>query len=266
MQPHLRGASGRLHLRIRGAIVASLALATLIALAPPTASADPIDASLAATLNLLSGRHEVGSGVSDRLTLAPLPLAEFELRYGNESVRVEGLPAVTIRFGNGGTDNALATQLSILNGTYRHAFAGGWFVGAGQTVYNQATTYAPSPFDPNLQYSRVTGPRFEIGRIATFGRTTTEVRLAANPVMHGVQYSRVPYDTLAIPANVTYADPENASQIDVEARAAYRLTKHGEVLYGVRYINYVAHYVGDPGALADRNVGFAPVIGYRQRL
>ncbi len=247
--------------------IAWLAVGAAFVAAMRTASAAPLDASFAATINALDGQHAVGSGVSDRLNFAPLPLGELVLRYGSESVRIEGLPAITIRFANGGgTDDALATQLSILNGTYRHAFTGGWFVGAGQTVYNQATTYSPSPFDPNLQYSRVTGPRFEAGRIATYGRSTTEVWFAVNPRMHGVQYSYVPLVRFGPPGGTTFSDPETASQIDVEARAAYRVSKHGEVLYGVRYINYVAHYDDQPGALADRNVGFAPLVGYRQRL
>jgi hypothetical protein len=38
------------------------------------------------------------------------------------------------------------------------------------------------------------------------------------------------------------------------------------VLLGLRYLNYSAHYDDFPGQLADRNVGFAPTLGYRIKL
>ena len=64
----------------------------------------------------------------------------------------------------------------------------------------------------------------------------------------------------------TFSDPERATQVDISARVAHRLTKHAELLYGLRYLNYNANYDDFPGQLADRNVGFAPTIGLRVRL
>jgi hypothetical protein len=255
------------------------------------ALADPVETSFAITVNPLTGQHDVTNGGVDRITLAPLPLGEFIVRVRNESIRIEGLVPVTLTYGSG--SGTSATTLAILNGTYRHAFAGGWFVGAGQTVYNQSTTYGFSDFDfvyrrgyvyepidgREIQYSRVTGPRFEIGRIARGKVSTLEFWVAANPKLHGVQYTRIPtsFDICSYApggaflgcalhsTTMTFADPENAGQIDITARIARRLSKHGELLYGLRYINYTAHYDDFPGQLADRNVGFAPVIGYRVR-
>jgi hypothetical protein len=202
---------------------------------------------------------------------------------------------VALRYG-GSADGASDTSLSIINGTFRHAFAGGWFVGAGQTLYNQSTSYAFSDdtfvyrrgytvlpiLGREKQYSRVTGPRIEIGNISRLRGATLEVSVAANIRMHGVQYTFIPYTQFVCPpygpgmstpgpcvphsANATFADPENAGQIDVSARIAHRISRHGELLYGFRYLNFTSHYDDFPGQLADRDVGFAPVIGYRVKL
>jgi hypothetical protein len=64
----------------------------------------------------------------------------------------------------------------------------------------------------------------------------------------------------------TFSDPESATQVDLSIRVAHRVWGSGEIVYGVRYLNYVAHYDDFPGRLADRNVGFAPTIGYVFRL
>ncbi len=64
---------------------------------------------------------------------------------------------------------------------------------------------------------------------------------------------------------MTAADAETAAQVDLSARIAHRVGRHGELLYGLRYLNYGARYSGS-GDLADRNVGIAPVLGYRLRL
>lgn len=255
------------------------------------ASAEPIDVTLGLTVNAMSGQHQVNGGHSDALTFAPLPLAELVVRRNAESVRIEGLPPVTFGYGSTG-DGALSTRLSIVNATLRHSFAGGWFAGAGQTVYNQFTTYVPVngnffysrgfTTDPingsEAQYSRVTGARFEIGRITQSGRNRIEWWAAANPHMRGIQYTRIP--TFNTVCNVgsgggpavcrqqvdTFSDPENASQVDLSARVAHRVARNGEVLLGLRYLNYTAHYDDFAGQLADRNVGFAPTLGYRIKL
>jgi len=276
-----------------GFVQAAALVAALFSWAAAAARAEPLDATLGVTVNALSGSHQVNGGRSDKLTLAPLPLAELTLRSGAESVRFEGLPPVTFGYNSAG-DGAQSTRLSILNATYRHTFAGGWYVGAGETIYNQFTTYLPvngnffyrrglvnEPIDGSeAQYSRVTGMRFEAGRAFRLGRDRIEYGAAANPRMRGIQYTRIPTFLLTcgrfsgsnaagggcMQVVDTFADPENGSQVDLSARVAHRVSKHGELLYGVRYLNYTAHYDDFPGQLADRNVGFAPTLGYRLRL
>jgi hypothetical protein len=249
-------------------------------------SADPVQTSFAVTVNPLVGQHQVDGGQRDAVTFAPLPLGELTLRRRDDSLRIEGLPAATFTYGGGG-DGAQSTRLSIVNATYRRSFAGGWFIGAGQTVYNQFTDYGVASgnfaytrgpvFIPiegsEAQYSRVTGARFEVGRMVQHGPNRVEYWAAVNPRMRGVQYTRIPtFEFLcALPCTppvrtLTFADPENAAQVDLSLRIAHRLSRSGELLYGVRYLNYSAHYDDFPGKIADRNVGLAPTIGFRLRL
>jgi hypothetical protein len=267
---------------------AAVLTAALFSWSAAAACAEPVETTLSVTVNALSGAHQVNGGHSDQLNFAPLPLAELIVRRGSESLRVEGLPPITFGYGSAG-DGASATRLSIINATYRHAFGGGWFAGAGETIYNQFTTYAPvhgtfvyerggaveSIDGAEAQYSRVTGMRFEAGRALTRGRERIEYSAAVNARMRGIQYTQIPtfsFVCSGTPSRVcsrridTFADPENASQVDVAVRAGHRISKHGELLYGVRYLNYTAHYDDFPGQLADRNVGFAPLLGYRLRL
>jgi hypothetical protein len=271
----------------------ALMTTALFVCANALASADPVDATLALTVNALSGQHQINGGHTDKLSFAPLPLGELILRRNADSIRIEGLPPVTFGYNNSG-DGALSTRLSIVTATYRRTFGGGWFAGVGQTVYNQLTTYVPVSgnffyargvlVDPingsEAQYSRVTGARFEAGRITQHGRDRVEWWAAANPRLRGIQYTRIPTflfvcgsltGTTPPPGPCrqvvhTFSDPENASQVDLSARVAHRLSKNGEVLLGLRYLNYTAHYDDFPGQLADRNVGFAPTLGYRIKL
>jgi hypothetical protein len=261
--------------------------AALFSWTAAAACAEPVETSFSLTVNALNGKHEINGGQGDTLGFAPLPLGELTLRRGSESLRVEGLPPVTFGYSNLG-DGAMSTRLSIVNATLRHTFAGGWFVGVGQTVYNQFTTYASSnstffyergfvslPINGNeAQYSRVTGPRFELGQGFGLGPEHLDVSAAVNPHMHGVQYTRIPtFNRICSGRGTsrtcgpyivqTFADPENAAQVDLAARFSHRLSKHGALLYGLRYLNYSAHYDDYPGQLADRNVGFAPQLGYR---
>ncbi len=237
------------------------------------AGAEPLDVSAALSVNALTGQHQPGDGEVDRFSLLPLPLGEITLRSGANALRVEGLPPVTIGYSGG--SGPLSTRLSILNVTLRHAFAGGWFVGAGQTVYNQSTLYA-SP-SGETQASRVTGLRLEAGRMFGSGANRIEVFAAVNGSMHGVGYTTVPSTftsctfgnnpgCVTTTVSATSADPETAAQVDLTARLAHRVSPHGDLLLGLRYVNYTAHYDAAPGVLADRNTGFGPSLGFRLRL
>jgi hypothetical protein len=271
----------------------ALLVASLLAWTMGVARADPVQTTFTLTANFLDGQHQTSDFPADKLHFVPLPLSELTFSRHNDAVRIEGLPPVSFHYGSAG-DGAQSTQLSIINATYRRTFRGSWFAGVGQTLYNQSTTYINVPgfvyeragtiypiVGSERQYSRVTGLRYEIGKFTTFGRAhdRLEVWAAFNPKMHGVQYTSVP--TTGAPAcsinvglftscsptyrTLTFADPENSTQVDLSVRVAHRIGRSGELLYGVRYLNYVAHYDDEPGQLADRNVGIAPLIGYRVR-
>lgn len=255
------------------------------------AVAEPVEATLSLTVNALNGKHEVDRGHSDRIDFLPLPLGELTLRHGSDSIRIEGLPPVTFGYRLQSTaPGPLSTRLSIVNATYRRAFAGGWFAGVGQTVYNQFGVYPTADgsffYQRGLgfqqingeedQFSRVTGARFEAGRVMRHGRDTIDVSAAVNPRMRGIQYTRIPTNVVVCRVGnvpciqqtefTTFSDPENASQVDLAARVAHPLSKHAELLYGLRYLNYTAHYDDFAGQLADRNVGIAPLLGLRVKL
>ena len=269
---------------------AGAAAALLFAWTGSTACADPVQTTFTLTVNPLTGHHEINGSHVDKLVFAPLPLLELGVGTKRSSIRLEGLPPVTFGYNSAGS-GAQSTQLGILIATYRQTFAGGWFAGVGQTVYNQFTTYRPVngqyfytrgpdvvPINGSeAQYSRVTGARFEVGRVQASERTRLEFWAAANPRMRGIQYTRIPTFNYRCAVGSgpgpgctqivnTYADPENGSQIDLAVRVGRRISQRGELIYGLRYLNYTAHYDDFPGQLADRNLGFAPTIGYRLKL
>jgi hypothetical protein len=261
-------------------VVTAAVFTTALFVWPASATSEPIETTIAVTVNLLNGRHEVGRRKSERLTFAPLPLVEVTLRHGSESLHLEGLPPIGFNSGSG-TDTSIgnrATRLSVLNVTLRQAIAGGWFAGIGETVYTQHTVYTDLPqstyFHNGYFYfvngsetdsSRVAGLRLEVGRNVTVGRDRMEFAAAVNPSMHGREAHAIPYPTFGN-AILGFSDPETATQIDAYARLAHRVSSNGEVLVGFRYINFTAHYSDAPGALADHNVGWAPVLGFRLRL
>jgi hypothetical protein len=265
----------------KGVFVAA-AFAAALFVRPAAGQAEPIETTFAITVNPLNGQHEVARNQADRFTFAPLPLGELTLRRGSESLRIEGLPPLAFNYGNGPNTSigTRTTRLSVLNGTVRHAFAGGWFAGVGETIYTQRTDYSnlPSNFyeyrDGNFYFingseteaSRVAGLRLEAGRDVTLGRNRFEFGAAVNPSMHGRDAVTIPNANFGNNVSVTFSDPETAAQVDGYARIAHRVARSGEVLVGVRYINYTARYSEHPGALADRNVGWAPILGYRLRL
>jgi hypothetical protein len=260
-----------------------------------SAAADPIETTFTVTANFLNGKHQTSDFPADQLHFVPLPLSELTLRRGHDAIRIEGLPPVSFHYGSSAGDGAQSTQLSILNGTYRRTIGAGWFVGVGQTLYNQSTTYTNAPgfvyqrgdqvypiIASEKQYSRVAGTRFEAGRIMEVGRRRDrlEISAALNPKLHGNQYTSIPTyapinacpigpgssPVCTIPTQtLTFSDPETATQVDISARIVHKVGR-GELIYGIRYLNYVAHYVDVPGMLADRNVGIAPLLGYRFRL
>jgi len=236
--------------------------ASVAALAGGRAGADPLTVTGALTVNFLDGTHNTGQTV-DALRFAPLPLAELNVSAQRTMLHLESFPAVSFSYGDGSQQQT--TRLSIINATLRRSFAGGFFVGAGQTVYNQLTAYQPSQDRFSLisaQSSRVTGARFEAGIVCALPRAARiEYVFGVNPVMRGVQRTAFA-DILRAPQD---AAPERAEQIDTSVRWL-RPAGPGAVIIGLRYLNYASRYdVRGPanGVLADRNAGILPLVGYQ---
>lgn len=249
----------------------------------PFALLAAIETTFALTINALDGAHEIHRGAVSRLNFAPLPLAELRLRRDKDAVVFEGLPPAAFSYEGDAGIGRTTTRLSIFDAVYRRSIGDGWWVGAGETLYNQHTTYAQQPnaiytrYLPGTevpgavyalagaeeQWSRVSGARYEAGRAWRRGATRFTAVAAVNPAMRGVQYTYVPTGTTAGP---TFADPERASQLDLRLDAARPAGPRGELVLGLRYLHYSGRYVDHPGQLADRNVGIAPLAGYRFRL
>src|SRR5947209_16306571 len=70
--------------------------AALFACAAAAAAAEPVETTFAATVNAISGDHEISGGEKARTSFAPLPLGELTFRHGSDSLRIEALPAVTL--------------------------------------------------------------------------------------------------------------------------------------------------------------------------
>jgi hypothetical protein len=256
--------------------------ALLLCVPAAPAFADPFQATLTLSINPLIGSHEVGNSQVDRVDFAPLPLGELDLRYRREMLHIEGLPSVTFDY-TSNADGARSTRLSLLNLAYRHQIGAGWFVGIGQTVYNQRTDYGTEYGEryyaaalgqttyvdgSEVQDSRVTGMRFEVGRTYVRGRDRIDIVIAGNPVMHGVQYTQIGRGLICSSNGCTFGAPtftdlETAAQTDLEVRVGHRLSRHADLQLGLRYLNYSAHYDAPGNPLSDRNVGIAPTIAYR---
>lgn len=235
-----------------------------LACAPANSYAAGVDWTGSVTLNFLDGKHDTGTSV-DRLTLIPLPLGDVDGRYGPTALHVEGLPPVTFGYGDG-AGGVQQTQLSIVNAVVRRSLGFGAFLGAGETIYNQRTTYPPADsVVVARQSSRVAGARLETGIARhAFGRTAFAFVFAVNPGMRGLEHTAL--RTSAPTPDIL--NPERAVQVDTLLRFTTPL-RAGDIVYGLRYLNYASRYEvrgsAFDGSLADRNVGLLPNVGFRWR-
>lgn len=241
-----------------GALLAALGTAT-----PAVASDASVDVGL--TVNpVLGGFHE---SFNDRAHVPPIPIPLLEVRgnYGPFELYLDGLPPLASVQYFDSRQGHTSTNLSIFEGVLRvwdplRRFS----FGVGQTLYNQSTHYADAieiPGTGETQFSRVTGASYEAGYRVPVRRGRFEATFDYAPVMLGTQYTL--YDR---PYYRRRADPERAEQIDTAVRYVRPAGRRGEVIFGLRYVNYTAQYAERNGGLSDRNVGLLPVIGYHLRL
>ena len=162
------------------------------------------------------------------------------------------------------TQGHTSTQLSVFEGFFRvwdplHRFS----AGIGQTLYNQSTHYL-EPIEiagtGETQFSRLTGATYQAGYHVPYRAGQFEAIFNFAPAMLGTQFTL--YDVGRFHGR---ADPERAKQIDTAVRYTHAVGRSGEIILGLRYVNYTAVYAERNGGLSDRNVGLLPVIGYRLR-
>ncbi|GAC1409137.1 MAG: hypothetical protein NVSMB64_17840 [Candidatus Velthaea sp.] len=245
----------------------AFAIATMLAAAslfgtPVRAEHSVTDAAL--TLNPIFGTHQ---SFNDKTTPPPVPVPLIELRHraGPFELIATGLPPIASARSTNGIQGRTSTRLTIFDGTLRvwdplRRFS----IGIGQTIYNQSTHYLDGPEIPGVgdtQYSRITGAHYELGYRNAVRSGTIEATLSVAPLMRGTQYTQYDLATIA-----TRVDPEQAGQIDTAVRFVHRISARGELMYGLRYLNYTARYAEPSGTLSDRNAGFFPTLGYRTRI
>lgn len=250
----------------RPGIAAFAALcAAAFGVAATGARADQASTDVGLTFNpVLGGLHESFDSLS-HVPPVPIPLIEVRSRYGPFEIDLQGLPPIASVRADNPTEGHTSTQLSIFEGLARvwdplHRFS----AGIGQTLYNQSTHYA----DPveiagtgETQFSRVTGVTYQAGYGVPVGTGRLEAVFNYAPAMLGTQYTI--YDVSHYPPR---NDPERAEQVDTSVRFTRPAGRRGDVILGLRYVNYTAKYDEPHGGLSDRNVGLLPTIGYRTRI
>ncbi|MGZ3498309.1 MAG: hypothetical protein ACXWNJ_06665 [Vulcanimicrobiaceae bacterium] len=242
-------------------------LIVVFAVMPVAARADR--ASVGVSFNWTFGTYQTGAHDARRLPVLPMPIFEVRVPIRRFEIYAEGLPPIgPVSYSDGlGADQS--TKISYGAAELRYAFAGDRYVlGAGATLLNQATFYPYVPDGPYVsqQSSRVAGFRFSARiRLSAARDRHTDVYVAASPGMHAVQRTVVPLnvDTCFIrchPLVLGANDPESASLIDAkltQTREYGRFT----LSYGLRYLNYVAHYPQMKDALADHDRFVMPFLG-----
>ena len=260
-------------MKVAGAAVAIIAAAFCFAAA--RAGDRP---SIGLTLNASLGTHEEASG-RQRVPLVPVPMLDLRVPIQRFEIEIQGIPPIgPVGYDSGISAVSRTTRFSYLLGMVRYRFPNSHFsIGAGETLYNQETVYRQTnqfSFGPpgagttttetrtESDRSRPAGARYELGYSvplsATRGLTAT---IAITPTMHATIYEDLRFETSPgpPPSALSESAAENGSQVDgqvyytVHARAL-------DWLFGVRYINYVAHFESN-GLLSDRNTIVLPFAG-----
>jgi len=220
---------------------AALALAAVLACAQARAVAGETSAGL--TLNATVGAHSEGRGAQS-LPVVPVPVFWIEHREGKVALYLEGVPPIgPVALGGGD-----ATKLSMLDGALRVDVAPRAWLGIGETIFDQQTTYA----NRETQSSRVVGARYEAGAIVwQAGSRRVDLQVDDSPTMRGRIVD-------AFPFGFSSTGGERASLVD--AKATWSTTgPHRIFSAGLRWINYSAVFPN--GATADENRLLTPFVG-----
>lgn len=224
-------------------------------------------ATIGLTLNATIGIHRESTG-EIHVPLLPLPLANVRVPIKRFDLELEGVPPITIAYDSGISSVNKSTRISYLAGTARYHLTNGWSLGYGGILYNQETVYSqmvavPGPVCPGclpqqttqtqFERSRVGGARYELGYSTLLSlRRSVSVLLGVTPNMHATVHEDFSY-------RPPFTEPESASQVDGQVRFAQQ-ARGLTWVYGIRYINYIAHFDSN-GAIADHNNLVMPFVG-----
>jgi hypothetical protein len=219
-------------------------IAALIFALPALGRAD--QTTVGVTLNGTSGTH-IETSQSSNVPFVPLPVIDISYRHKRYEAHAEITPPLgPVPLANGSSLHAFYSQdprLSYIDADLRYWSPDDRYAfGAGETIVNQSTLYAPSPY---VAASRVVGFRlFGTGTIYDRGIHRLDVSFATSPAMQGLQND---------------GEAECASIVDTSLRWSVDMG-HYVFVYGMRYINYAAAYT-DANELADRNHLLMPFAG-----
>lgn len=234
------------------------ALATVCAL-PVAAAADapPARAYVGVQALLIVGQHQDIAGTQKGIGAGPL----LQVRAGGRRIalNLEGIPVVGIPNVPPSAAYGQATpSLGIFNGQLEYAINADreWWIGLGETVYNQRT---PLPAQDQVVSSRLAGVRYAV----RYTRATTaahfiEAVFGVAPTLSGSDVY------VATGGAFVETKPERASEIDASLAFGYRY-RSTQWLFGLRTLNFAAKFV-NTGEAADRNVGVGPMIEWRHVL
>jgi|SRR5579872_1167900 len=243
-----------------------------------TASADPVDTSLGLTVDGFSASHALQGSV-EHFDL-PFPLIVADARYKQLEVQAQVLPALPVSLGGGSQQ----TQLGVVLAEGRYYIAPHLMIGAGTTVLNQVSNFAPSVLhfasgatlsDTTTERSKVAGMRFAAGYIDR--KTGLSLVAAVTPKMHGRVHDQCyeDFSTAAPPIEPCFAsgyatygtdEHETASEIDLTLQVWRPLGRRAEWMYGWRYLNFVGSIYYPTHLDTDQNLGTGPSVGIRWHL
>jgi hypothetical protein len=225
--------------------------------------------SIGLTLNASTGTHEEATG-RQNVPLLPIPLLDLRVPFKRFEFEVEGVPSIgPVGYNSGIAAASRTTKISYAFGTLRYRIPNTrWSAGLGAILYNQETVTSqivtgscgPPPCTPPSSTiteddrSRVGGIRYEIGyAIPLSQRRLLSLQVGVTPSMHSTIHEFISS------FNRMFDAPESASQVDGQLRFSVQ-TAGTTWAYGIRYINYLAHFDSN-GALSDRNTLIMPFVG-----
>lgn len=202
---------------------------------------------------LLTGTHTDIAGAQRGVALGAM--IELGARIKRWSLRLEGIPPVSLPQKPSAYYGQATPQLSLLNGAIRTAvdpYAHVW-LGVGETVINQRT---PLPNLSQVVASRLGGLRFE----AEFRREYSTVHfwdaiVGGAPHLAGTDHYTYSIDQPPVDK------PEVASEEDVALTWGI-MERDTEWLFGIRAIDFSAKYVLT-GEAGDRNNGGGAIVEWR---